>query len=51
MAVDELAIAVSGVANRLALDELSDPGSVPDELVGRVLSILVIESGPELEPR
>jgi AcrR family transcriptional regulator len=39
--VDHLAVAVSGLANGLALEELADPGAVPDELLGQVLGLVV----------
>jgi AcrR family transcriptional regulator len=38
---DDLALAATALANGLALEELSDPGSVPDELLGDVLALLV----------
>jgi AcrR family transcriptional regulator len=41
IAVDHLAVAVSGLANGLALEELADPGCVPDALLGQVLELMV----------
>jgi AcrR family transcriptional regulator len=38
MPPDKLALAASGIANGLALEELADPGSVPDELLGELLA-------------
>ena len=38
---DRLAMAVIGLSNGLALEEISDPGSVPDELLGDMLARLV----------
>jgi AcrR family transcriptional regulator len=39
--IDQLALAVVGLANGLAIEELSDPGSVPDELLGQLLGALL----------
>jgi hypothetical protein len=39
--VDQLALAVSGLTNGLAVEELSDPGSVPDALLGDTLALLL----------
>jgi AcrR family transcriptional regulator len=39
--VDQLALAAVGLANGLAAEELADPGSVPDELLGDVLALLL----------
>jgi hypothetical protein len=41
MPIDQLAMVVSGLANGLAVEELSDPGSVSDELLSDVLALLV----------
>jgi AcrR family transcriptional regulator len=38
---DQLALAATALANGLAVEELSDPGSVPDELLGDLLALLV----------
>jgi AcrR family transcriptional regulator len=38
MPPEQLALAASGIANGLALEELADPGSVPDELLGELLA-------------
>jgi AcrR family transcriptional regulator len=52
MPIDELALVVTGLANGLAVEELSDPGSVSDELLGDVLALLVSERAvdPEKQP-
>jgi AcrR family transcriptional regulator len=39
--VDQLALAAIGLANGLAAEELADPGSVPDELLGDLLALLL----------
>jgi AcrR family transcriptional regulator len=39
--VDQLAVAVSGLANGLAMEELADAGCVPDALLGQVLGLLL----------
>jgi hypothetical protein len=41
---DDLALVATGLANGLAVEELSDPGSVPDELLGDVLALLLAQS-------
>jgi AcrR family transcriptional regulator len=41
MPIDQLALIVTGLANGLAVEELSDPGSVSDELLGDALAMLV----------
>lgn len=41
--IDQLAMAVTALVNGLALEELSDPGAVPDELLGNVLALLLAE--------
>jgi AcrR family transcriptional regulator len=51
MPLDELAVAVSGLADGLALEELADPGSVPDELLGRALMLMVAAAAPERRER
>jgi AcrR family transcriptional regulator len=43
---DQLAMVVSGLANGLAVEELSDPGSVSDELLSDVLALLVSQRAP-----
>jgi BetI-type transcriptional repressor, C-terminal len=43
MSADDLALAATALANGLAVEELSDPGSVPDELLGDLLALLVSE--------
>ena len=49
MPIDQLAMVVSGLANGLAVEELSDPGSVSDELLSDVLTLLVSDREPALE--
>ena len=41
---DDLALVATGLANGLAVEELSDPGAVPDELLGDVLALLLAQS-------
>jgi AcrR family transcriptional regulator len=41
LSADQLALAATALANGLAVEELSDPGSVPDELLGNLLAALV----------
>ena len=41
MPVDQLAIAVTGLTNGLAVEDLSDPGSVTDELLSTTLALLI----------
>ncbi len=43
MPIDQLAMAITGLANGLAVEELSDPGSVSDQLLSDVLTLLVSE--------
>jgi AcrR family transcriptional regulator len=43
MPIDQLALAVTGLANGLAVEELSDPGSVSDQLLGDALALLISE--------
>jgi AcrR family transcriptional regulator len=38
---DQLAIAITGLLNGLAIEELSDPRTVPDELFGDTLALLL----------
>jgi AcrR family transcriptional regulator len=38
---DQLTLLVVAIVNGLAVDQLTDPGAVPDELVGRVVAALV----------
>jgi AcrR family transcriptional regulator len=40
---DKLALVATALANGLATEELSDPGSVPDELLGDVLALLLAQ--------
>lgn len=47
---DELATLLMALTNGLALERLSDPGAVPDDLLGRVLA-LVIARGDDDPPR
>jgi AcrR family transcriptional regulator len=44
--IDDLALAVTALANGLAIEELADPGSVPDELLGDLLARLLGGSAP-----
>lgn len=44
MPVDELSLAVTGLANGLAIEEIADPGAVPDELLGHALVLLAAPS-------
>lgn len=41
---DHLALAVLALANGLAAEELADPGSVPDQLLGDLLALLLKQS-------
>lgn len=41
MPVEQLALATNALARGLALEEITDPGSVPDELFGDLLAILI----------
>ena len=41
---NQLALALTGLANGLAIEELADPGAVSDELLGDVLTLLVAAS-------
>lgn len=43
--IDELALAVTGLANGLAVEELSDPGSIPDSLLGDTLALILSSAG------
>ncbi len=42
--IDEIALATSALANGLATEELEDPGSVPDALLGELLARLLAPS-------
>jgi AcrR family transcriptional regulator len=42
--VDHLALAAVALANGLALEEVSDPGSVPDKLLGNLIERLLAEN-------
>jgi AcrR family transcriptional regulator len=46
MPIDQLAMALTALANGLAVEELSDPGSVPDELLSDLLTLLVSQRAP-----
>jgi AcrR family transcriptional regulator len=46
--VDQLALVVTGLSSGLAVEELSDPGSVSDELLGDVLTLLMSDRPPAL---
>jgi AcrR family transcriptional regulator len=41
--VDDLALAALALANGLALEEVSDPGSVPEDLLGNLIERLLAE--------
>jgi hypothetical protein len=43
---DKLAVAATALANGLALEDLADPGSVPDELLGELLASWVAVGRP-----
>ena len=47
--IDDLALAATALANGLAVEELSDPGSVPDELLGDLLALLLARNTPREE--
>jgi hypothetical protein len=38
---EQLAVAIDALADGIARQKLADPGAVPDELMGRVLSLLL----------
>ena len=41
LSADQLALAATALASGLAVEEISDPGSVPDELFGDLLATLI----------
>jgi AcrR family transcriptional regulator len=41
---EQLALAATALANGLALEEASDPGAVPDELLGDLLALLMVQN-------
>ena len=41
IAIDDLALAATALANGLALEEISDPGCVPDALLGDLLAAVL----------
>jgi AcrR family transcriptional regulator len=43
---EQLALTAMALANGLAFEELSDPGAVPDELLGDLLALLLAQDGP-----
>jgi AcrR family transcriptional regulator len=43
---EQLALAAMALANGLAFEELSDPGAVPDELLGDLLALLLAQDSP-----
>jgi AcrR family transcriptional regulator len=49
--IDDLALAATALADGLALAELSDPGSVRDELLGDLFALLVGDATPAEQPR
>lgn len=47
--IDDLALGAIALADGLAVEELSDPGSVPDELLGDVLALMLARTAPDDE--
>ena len=45
--IDQVALAALALSNGLSIEELSDPGAVPDELLGHVLALLLNQPGAE----
>jgi AcrR family transcriptional regulator len=45
ISANDLALAATALANGLAVEELSDPGSVPDDLLGDLLASLLRRDG------
>ncbi len=43
MSTDDVALAATALANGLAFEEVADPGSVPDGLLGDLLAVLLAE--------
>jgi AcrR family transcriptional regulator len=43
---EQLALTAMALANGLAFEELSDPGTVPDALLGDLLALLLAQDGP-----
>jgi AcrR family transcriptional regulator len=43
---EQLALVATALANGLALEEASDPGAVPDELLGDLLALLIAHDDP-----
>jgi AcrR family transcriptional regulator len=44
--IGDLALAATALANGFAVEELADPGSVPDELLGDLLALLLAGQAP-----
>lgn len=44
--IDQLAMAITALANGLAVEELSDPGAVSDQLLGDLLTMLLSQRPP-----
>jgi AcrR family transcriptional regulator len=44
--IDALALAATALADGLAFEEVADPGSVPDELLGDLLALLLMRTAP-----
>jgi AcrR family transcriptional regulator len=51
MPIEQLAIAITALLNGLAMEELSDPGSVPDELLGDAITLLLASPGEAAPPK
>jgi AcrR family transcriptional regulator len=43
----QLALVATALANGLALEEASDPGAVPDDLLGDLLALLITQGGAQ----
>jgi AcrR family transcriptional regulator len=50
MPSEQLALVAMALTNGLALEELSDPGAVPDELLGDLLALLLAQNDRRSEP-
>jgi hypothetical protein len=48
---EHLAIAIDAIADGIARQKLADPGAVPDDLMGRVLSLLLAGASRPASPR
>jgi AcrR family transcriptional regulator len=47
---EQLALVAMALANGLALEELADPGAVPDQLLGDLLALLLTQNDKRSEP-